>query len=52
VPALLAGLRHLGPAQAADLGRAICARPPGSHAGLAFNVSRLLASRALARRCS
>ena len=51
VPALLAGLRHLSPAQAAELGHAICARPPGSQAGLAFNVSRLLASHALAGRC-
>ncbi|MGH3408611.1 MAG: DUF4153 domain-containing protein, partial [Streptosporangiaceae bacterium] len=51
VPALLAGLRHLGPARAAELGSAICAQPMGSHTGLAFNVSRLLASRALAGRC-
>lgn len=51
VPALLAGLRHLSPARAAELGHAICARPPGSHGGLAFNVSRLLASHALARQC-
>jgi hypothetical protein len=51
VPALLAGLRHLSPARAAELGQAICARPPGSHGGLAFNVSRLLASHALARQC-
>ena len=51
VPALLAGLPGLGPVQATALRLAICARPPAPAGGLSFNVSRLLASRALASAC-
>jgi Domain of unknown function (DUF4173) len=43
VPTLLAGLPGLGRDRAARLRQAVCARPPASHTGLAFNVSRLLA---------
>jgi len=51
VPALVAGLRYLGTAQAIELRHAICAQPAGENAGAAFNLSRAQANAALARAC-
>ena len=51
VPALVAGLRYLGAAQATELRHAICAQPAGEDAGAAFNLSRARANEALARAC-
>lgn len=52
VPALAAGLRQLGAAQAAGLRQAICALPPGKDAGPAFNVSVTQANKSLPRACT
>ena len=51
VPALVAGVRYLGAAEAIGLRRAICAQPAGKDAGAAFNLARARASEALAGAC-
>jgi hypothetical protein len=51
VPALVAGLRYLGAAEAIGLRRAICAQPAGKDAGAAFNLSRAGANEALTHAC-
>jgi hypothetical protein len=50
-PALVAGLRCLGAAEAIGLRRAICAQPAGKDAGAAFNLSRARANEALIHAC-
>lgn len=51
IPALVAGLPDLTTREAGQLKQAICVSARGKDAGAAFNLSRLLADRALARAC-
>jgi len=51
VPALVGGLRQLGGPEAAEVRRAICARPPRRDSGAAFNMSAVSAVGALVRIC-